>query len=425
MCTVLDIGCGVGELVGSVANDGVRRMAEDIVESYGNVASWLGTFWLYTPTPNLAGSTGGGSAVVEFLQSSLGFYVAIAAFVSLVIVAVKIMLTQRGEGFKDALRGLVVLVLATGLGVPVLSLLIVAGDEFSVWIVERATGSSDFGANLLAATQLAALLPFGSFIVIILGIVAFLLAVAQVVLILLRSVMLVLLAGMLPVAASFSATETGMSWLKKYGAWLVAFLLYKPVASIIYATAFALVADGPFSFDTGLSDDAGAFMNVAAGVLLMVLAVAALFALMKLVSPAIGAIGAGSSGQAGVAATGALASGAMQVSSMKSFSGGAGTGAASTPGAVPARGAKTAGMSARGSSALPSGGAASAGPAAGAGAASAAGSGAAAGSAAGPAGTAVGAAAGVVAGAVNAGARTVKQSAQSVIDSEGGPDGSR
>lgn len=438
MCNPVDIGCNVGELVGNIANDGVRRMAEDVVESYGNVASWLGTFWLYTPTPNLAGSAGGGSSVVEFLQGSLGFYVAVAAFLSLVFVAIKIMLTQRGEGFKDALRGLVILVLATGIGVPVLSLLIIAGDEFSVWIVERATGTSDFGANLLAATQLAALLPFGSFIVIILGVIAFLLSIAQVVLILLRSVMLVLLAGMLPVAASFAATETGMSWLKKYAAWLIAFLLYKPVASIIYATAFALIADGPFSFETGMDADAGSFLNVAAGILLMVLSVAALFALMKLVTPAIGAIGSGSSGQAGMAATGALASGAMQVSNMKSFSsGGAGPvsysapngagssarGAAST-GASATRAGSTAGAKTATAGAAAGTGAASAGAAAGA-AGSGAAAGATAGAAAGPAGIAAGAVAGRVVSSGAAGAKKIANTAQSAVDSDGGPDGSR
>lgn len=442
-CLPLDLKCGTAGIIADAAERGMRGMAEDAIETYGNTAQWLGTFWLYTPTPNLAGSEGGASPVVEFLQGSLGFYVAIAAFLSLIIVAAKILLTQRGEGFKEALRGLVVLVLVTGLGVPVLSLLILAGDEFSVWIVERSTGSRDFAANLLAATSLTALLPFGSLLVILLGIVAFLLSVAQVVLILLRSVMLVLLAGMLPVAASFAATETGMNWLKKYGAWMVAFLLYKPVASIIYATAFALIADGPLSFETGVDAGADAFMSVAAGILLMALAVAALFALMKLITPAIGAIGSGSSGGAGIAAAGALASGAMQVGSMRGgFSGGGAGRTSSTSTTSAPNGASTTGPSSRepamAGARTTSRGANAAGRAApaataGTGAAAAsgavagggAGAGAAAGSAAGPGGVAAGAVAGRVAGGVAAGAQAVSKSAQSTVDSDGGPDGSR
>ena len=106
-----------------------------------------------------------------------------------------------------------------------------------------------------------------------LGIIAFLATVIQIMLMLVRGGMLVLLVGTLPLVAAFSNTEMGMQWFRKAGAWLVAFALYKPAAAIVYAVAF------------DLAGQPGA-LALLDGVMMLVLAILALPALLRFVVPA-------------------------------------------------------------------------------------------------------------------------------------------
>ncbi|MDF1480341.1 hypothetical protein PYV02_14745 [Leifsonia sp. H3M29-4] len=420
-CDPFDFGCGIGEVIGGIANDQLTQAAQEVAESFGKIMASLGTFWIYIPTPNLAGGVGSNSDVVLLVQNSLVFFVAIAALVSLIIGGARIAITQRAEGLRKVASGIFTLVLVTAAGVPVLSLLIIAGDEFSIWIVNRATGGTDFGTNLGMATALTSLLvPGGPILVIILGVIAIVVSLTQVVLILVRMVMLVVLAGMLPVAGSFAATNAGADSLKRYIGWIVAFLLYKPVAAVIYATAFALISNGVFQYDSNTLDTTGqATMNVLAGLLLMILAVAAIGALMRFAAPAVSAIGGSAAGGAVAAGVAAAASGAVSVMGMRSLGGGQSGNAGATGGSGP---------SGAGASRAPGAGGVGAAPAAGsgAGAAASSGGGAAAGASAGAAGGPVGAGAGLAAGAALQGVSSAASATRAAADDAvgGGPDGS-
>ena len=101
------------------------------------------------------------------------------------------------------------------------------------WFITRASAGSGFAdhlANLLglatAGTCHAAGAPAGftvglagtvttAFIAIVLGIIAFLATVIQIMLMLVRGGMLVLLVGTLPLVAAFSNTEMGLQWFRK------------------------------------------------------------------------------------------------------------------------------------------------------------------------------------------------------------------
>ena len=129
-----------------------------------------------------------------------------------------------------------------------------------------------------------------------LGIIAFLATVIQIMLMLVRGGMLVLLVGTLPLVAAFSNTEMGLQWFRKAGAWLVAFALYKPAAAIVYAVAF------------DLAGQPGA-LALLDGVMMLVLAILALPALLRFVVPATSALagGGGAGGMLAGAAGGAIA----------------------------------------------------------------------------------------------------------------------
>ncbi len=216
---------------------------------------------------------------------------------------------QRAEPGKETVKGLLTLIVVAGAGVTIVGLLVAAADSFSVWVLNgslqcdvTAAGSACFGENmltLLALTTHPAAGGLGSLLIIILGIIAILAAAFQIVLMVARGGMLVVLTGILPLSASFTSTEMGKTWFRKCIAWLVAFILYKPAAAIIYAAAFQLVGTDVFS------DDGSGLLAVLTGLMLMVIALFAMPALMRFVTPMVGAMASGAGGAA--LAAGALA----------------------------------------------------------------------------------------------------------------------
>ena len=185
--------------------------------------------------------------------------------------------------------------LVSGAAAGAASVLIGGCDQMASWFIARASSGSGFAdhlANLLGlatvGTSHAAGAPAGftvglagtvttAFIAIVLGIIAFLATVIQIMLMLVRGGMLVLLVGTLPLVAAFSNTEMGLQWFRKASAWLLAFALYKPAAAVVYAVAF------------DLAGQPGA-LALLDGVMMLVLAILALPALLRFVVPATSAL---------------------------------------------------------------------------------------------------------------------------------------
>lgn len=396
------------------------------------------------PTQN---SNAAGAA--QFIQNSLWWYMTAAAILSVIIGACRMAWEQRADPGRELLKSLMTLIVVTGAGVTIISLLVGASDTFSVWILKSSldcTGDACFGQSvleLLALPDHAGEAAIGVLLVIILGVVAIFATFIQILLMVARGGMLVVLVGILPLAASATNTEMGRTWFKKCIAWLVAFILYKPAAAIIYATAFQLFGSSSFR------DDGSGLLEALSGLMLMLLALFALPALMRFVTPMVGSMASGNGGTAlAGAALGALPSGAAALGRMASGSGrqsGGGTSAPSssdkkTNSSAPTGGGtsstgkasqssstpQTGGAATGGKAAAGGGSAAAGGAAAGGGGAAAAGGGAAAaGAAAGPVGIATVAAA---EGAKKVGQATVSglQAAGEHATGEGdGPNGSR
>ncbi|MFC5931512.1 hypothetical protein [Cryobacterium melibiosiphilum] len=379
-----------------------------------------------------SGPQGAGGAVF-FLQSSLWWYMGAAAVVSIVIGGAKMVWEQRAEPGRETIKSLLTLIVVAGSGVTIVGLLVSAFDQFSIWIIngsldcDVAGDGACFGGNiaaLLALTTNPQAGGLGALLIIILGLIAILAAAFQIVLMVARGGMLVILTGILPLSAAATNTEMGKSWFNKNVGWLIAFILYKPAAAIVYATAFQLTGTDVFK------DDGTGLLAVLTGLMLMVLALFAMPALMRFVTPLVGSMAAGAGGALALGALAALPSGAAALGRLSSGSGGGGgggdgddsgggsgspsgsTGAqqSSTPsadasgssGAASSSGATSAGTGAgaaaagggAGGGASAGGGAAAGGAAAGGGAAAAAGGGSAAGAAGGPIGIAAGAAIG-------------------------------
>ncbi|RFA06428.1 hypothetical protein B7R54_18785 [Subtercola boreus] len=362
------------------------------------------------------------SSIVGWVQQHLEWYTAGLAILSILIAAARMAWTQRATPLKELMGGIFTLIAVAGAGLVVIRLATVAGDEFSVSILNSATNcdvtngeSNCFGTNVAAMIGLTTLSPIGLIGLFLMGLLAVLMTYIQIALMVFRGAMLVLLAGIFPIAASFTNTEIGRQWFKKVLAWTIAFILYKPAAAIVYATAFRMTGTDLFK-----SDGTGLF-QIVTGLALMLIALIALPALMRFMIPAVSSVGSGGGGGAGlllgaaaIGGAGELATGAIRASN----SGGSSSGGAGNTDGPSGSGASAAGAKGGFSPATGSGGAAAGGGSVASGAASsgsAAGGGAAAGgaaaggaaAAAGPVGIGV-AAAGKVADGAKAAAGAVK-----------------
>ena len=453
----------------ALGESAVGALADAVAEGVAKVIASLGTVWVKIGTPQVATQPGSSEAspAVAFLQSQLWWFMAAAAIMAVIVGGARMAWEQRAQPGRELLKGLMTLVVVSGCGLAVISLAMAGTDEFSRSVVDASLQDGSFAKNLgrmLGFASAASGGVLGPLLVIVLGLIAILVSVVQIMLMVARAAMLVLLCGALPLAASFTSTEAGRMWFRRFTAWLLAFLLYKPAAALIYAAAFRLSGSDVFA-DDGL-------LNVLVGLALMVIAVIALPALLRFLAPMTAAVaGSGGGGGGGLAAalpTGAMALGAARMSPATAGTGGGGAamngggagfnrpgpsgamgasgsngsgGGPGTPGSGAdgrsgagsgrASGAGAGGSGAQGAAGASSGGGAGAAggaaggsAAGGSGAGGAAGGSAAGGAAAGPAGAAAAAGAQAVDG-VRRGVQSGADQAAGSDDEQEGPRGSR
>jgi type IV secretion system protein TrbL len=303
-CEIWDLACiakdTAGNVAAGIADDAMGNMAKAIMEGMSQMVTALSTFWVSMPTVNLASEDGTTpSPVVSMVNSELMVWTLTVAVLAVIVGGVRMIWEQRGAPLKDLLRSLITLTLVTGLGLGVISILVIAADAFSTAIIQRSTDGKGFAEsmNILVMTGQTGV---GVFILIVLGLIGLLASLVQVVLMVVRSGMLVILAGILPTTAAFTNMEMGRQWFQKAVGWTIAFILYKPAAAIVYSVAFLL-----------MGKDSGLIASIT-GFTLMIVALFALPALMRFVTPMVGAVASGSGGAAG-AAVGAIATGAVSL----------------------------------------------------------------------------------------------------------------
>ncbi|MEU7138863.1 hypothetical protein ABZ942_05375 [Nocardia sp. NPDC046473] len=170
-----------------------------------------------------------------------------------------------------------------------------ASDRFSEWIINDSTnGNAKDLAELMVKTS--KLQAFSPGLVLIIAIVGLLGALAQIVLAIVRQGLLIIAAGVLPLAAAASGMNVGKQSYQKLIGWIIAFMLWKPVAAIVYMIAFTTAGHvDSLSATNGLPDGEQAQRMLVAIVLLCSVAFV-LPALMRLVTPAVAIVGSGGSG---------------------------------------------------------------------------------------------------------------------------------
>lgn len=342
-CQMLDGVCAASEGF-------LNTLYHGILDAIGETAKGLGSFWVHTPSVPLEGPDN----AVTFMRDTTLWYVGVLMMISVFYAAGQMIWNRKGQPLTDLLASLLKYILVSAASVSAITMLLHAGDEFSAWVIDQSTGA-EFGAALTGLMALTAFTsvtigPGLAIFIIVVGIIAILISVIQIGLLIIRSAMAIILVGTLPMAYSATNTQWGKQWSQKHTSWLIAFIAYKPVASLIYAAAFKIF--GTFGSTNG--DLGQRIVYFCSGIVLMVASLLALPAMMRLIVPAVGAASAGGSMFAG-AVVGGAASGAVNFGSrMAARGGGAGGGAAGASGAG-GGGAATGAAAAKGAGAAAAG----------------------------------------------------------------------
>lgn len=300
-CSWWQVNCNIGEGLKNIADSAITDFVRSLYDGAIAFVAQVSTFWLDSPSPDVD------NAAVLGLREDMSWYVAGFAILGFLVGLIKLVMSQD---VKSSLIGLatpiVNLILATTAYAVGIGVLLTASDEFSKWIVQRSTdGEIDLTQMLTASSALLASpgTAFLLFILLLLG------AIINLLFMYFRDVMFLILSAFIVALAAASGTEQGRQAWRKANGWLVALLLFKPVAAGIYALGFRMLVDGGQAEGEEASV-ADAMQSTLIAVLILLLAALALPALIKFIVPAAG-VGAGAfSGGAALGAGVTLAAGA-------------------------------------------------------------------------------------------------------------------
>lgn len=338
-CKPLDFICKAGEGLGNLADNAITDFVKSIYEGAVAFVAQVSTFWMNSPSPDVA------NGAVVSLRADMSWYVAGFAILGFLIGLIRLLTSQD---VKASLIGIATpianLILATAAYATGIGLLLSASDQFSKWIVERSTGGDVDLTQMLTASSALLSSPGTAFILYILLLLG---AIINLLFMYFRDVMFLILSAFIVALAAASGSEQGRQAWRKANGWLVALLLFKPVAAGIYSLGFRMLVSGSSEEGENTSIPEAMHSTLIA-LLILLLAALALPALIKFIVPAAG-VGAGAfSGGAALGAGVTLAAGAavLATGGAGAVAGGASTaarGASSGASAASSGGSSTAG----------------------------------------------------------------------------------
>jgi type IV secretion system protein TrbL len=348
-CPVLDPAClveGAKDAVGGAIGAGGTALAEGFVNSLAegmeNTLTAISTFWIALPSPSVENDA------IRTITDGLGWYTYAFAVVGILLALLRMAQTNELSSGLPAVKMIFNLILVTGAYAVGFTALIKASDAFAPWIIEKATGQEMTLSGMLSASTI---MTTGIGPAMLIALVGFLASLANVVFMVLRGAMITILFAFLPILAASSGSEAGSQAFKKASGYLLAFVLFKPVAAVIYALGFLMVKNPP-AFQV---DDIGkALYQSAVAVMIITIAFLCLPALIKFIVPV--AAQGSSAAFSGAAAGAAVVAGGAAIVTM-----GATAGAGAAAGGAPAAGGASGGAAMGGGSAAAGSGGAAAG----------------------------------------------------------------
>lgn len=320
-----DCGWDVVCNVTSMGNSMLEDIATDVLESMNTMFNDFFTSWVTDAADPVIGGKG-----AEWMAFVTGPLQVLLLTVGLMVAAGRSLLMSRGEALAEAGPRFFRAVLVAAAGTTIAGILVPASTELARWILKSAQqvdppngmvgDLGTFGNNVILALTF--------------GIIGLLLVGIQWGIMFLRAIALTVIVPFWPVAAAGAMFEKHQAAYEKITTWILAFVLYSPIAASLYGLSIVLRA----GYD-GVE-------GVIYGLVVFVLAVACLPALMKLVAPVASAVGNASAGGilagtarvviagAAVGAAVVATGGAAAPAAAGGGGAGAGTGAAAGSGAA-------------------------------------------------------------------------------------------
>jgi hypothetical protein len=226
LAPVIDAAAGAaGRVTGNVLADMMASGAEWV---FRELAGW----WI-----NIDSTTATASSSVEIAGMVRPIAISVAVG-GIFWQACRMMLSRRSEPLINIARGLGTFAGFSAVGLLGVNLALTAGDTLAVYFLNAGTD----GKAAVRFAQLGLLTGMRSpGIVMVLGLVMMLFGLMQAVLMLFREVALVILSGLVLVAAAGNFSQASRPWISKWLARMLALVLYKPMAGLIFWAAFRTV----------------------------------------------------------------------------------------------------------------------------------------------------------------------------------------
>ncbi|MGO1532410.1 MAG: hypothetical protein ACTHX1_15245, partial [Micrococcaceae bacterium] len=258
------------------------------------------------------------------IQANLWWYTGAIAILGMLLALGRMVLSNDFKSLIGVAKPIVNLIIVTGTYAVGIRLLDDAGNELAVWLFEQIEANYDGSVGLDALVIMIVMKPehvtaaIGGALIV--GMLALLGSVVLFAFMIFRDVMVLIMLAFMPTLAASTGTETGDQAFKKANGWLLALLLFKPVAAVVIALGVTLMSD-----NTSISGEAeGGIMRPVSGVIIICLASLALPALIKFVVPAASAGSGAFSGGAALAGAATVAGGAAVIAASAGTGGAAG-----------------------------------------------------------------------------------------------------
>jgi len=281
-------GDAVSSAVGAAADSAFGKVAESTGQAAGDMLRTSMTWWVKSDSINLDPT-----AIVDVQRPLQGVFVLIM-MAGILGTAIVMAMSRRGQPAAELLMGAFKYVAITSLSLVVLQGALSAGDDVAKQLVNNSDKFGDSLAQLIGIQTLT-----NPVMVFLLGVLCFLLALVQWIFGFIRQAGILVLASMIAFAAAGQLSSWGRQWFPRIASSIVALVLYKPMAAMIYSIGFKFMGTGK-----DLS-------TAVIGVMVIALAVIALPSMMKFFSFVGNGIGGGGGGGLALAAAGGASASRM------------------------------------------------------------------------------------------------------------------
>jgi type IV secretion system protein TrbL len=165
----------VGNAVDTAAGGVFDAAVDRIAEGFAKAIQLMVTFWTDVDVPGLSTSSG----PVAELRADTAWLSAFVAVLSVLVCAGRLAVTRSSRPAAEAFKGLLILVVVSGCGVAAVNALVVFGDSYADWVLDRST-DGQLGQRLAALATVGDTAGLGSGLILIVALLGMFASLAQI-----------------------------------------------------------------------------------------------------------------------------------------------------------------------------------------------------------------------------------------------------